>query len=103
MTDLGDAKEVKRAKRQHKNKATIAREELVLILKQQEVRNFIWTLLEDCGINAISFRGEATHETAFNEGARNVGNKLIARLDDAQKHTYMKIYTENRKDVKKDG
>ncbi len=98
MTDLGDAKEVKDATREHKNRETIAQEELALILKQKAVRNFIWTLLEDCGIHAISHRGEQTHETAFNEGARNVGNKLIARLDAARPHTYMKIYTENRKD-----
>ena len=98
MTDLGDPEQVEKAERQHRNRETIAREELVLILEQREVRNFLWTLLEECGIYDISHRGEETHETAFNEGARNVGNKIIAKLDDAIPHTYMKMYTENRKD-----
>ncbi len=101
--DLGDAKEVKKAKRKHKNAETIAREDLALLLTQREVRNFIWTLLELCGINKISFRGEETHGTAFNEGARNVGNQIIALVDDARAHTYMKMYTENRKDEDTNG
>ena len=98
MMNLGDLKQVEKAERQHRNRETIAREELALILQQREVRNFLWTLLEECGIYDISHRGEETHETAFNEGARNVGNKIIEKLDDAVPHTYMKMYTENRKD-----
>ena len=97
MTDLGDPKEVKKEKRKHKNRETIAREELAGILKQRAVRNFLWTLLEDCGIYDLG--GESLHDLAVSKGRRSIGHVLIARIDDAKPHTYMKMYTENdRKD-----
>ncbi len=98
MTDLGDPKQVKKAKRQHKNRETIAREELAVILRQRGVRNFIWTLLEECGIHHILDPSENSRAVGFHDGERNIGNKIIAKVDAAVSNTYMKMYTENRKD-----
>lgn len=96
--DLGDPKQVKKAKRKHRNRQTIAREELALVLKQKAVRNFIWTLLQECGMHYILDPSAETRAVGFHDGERNLGNKIIALIDAAVPHTYMKIYTENRKD-----
>ncbi len=98
MTDLGDPQQVKKAKRKHRNRETIAREELAVVLRQREVRNFIWTLLEECGIYHILDVSENERAVGFHDGERNIGNKIIAKVDAAVPHTYMKMYTENRKD-----
>ena len=97
MTDLGDPKEVKKTKRTARNKETVAREELRALLEQRAFRNFLWTILEDCRISQISYNGDFG-DTAYNEGHRNVGNKLIALIEAASPHSYMRVYTENRKD-----
>ena len=96
MTDLGDPKQVKKAKRKHRNRETIAREELALILQQREVRNFLWTLLIECGIYDLG--GDSLHDLAVSKGTRSIGHKIIDKIDAALPHTYMKMYNENRKD-----
>ena len=98
MTDLGDPKQVKKAKRKHRNRETIARAELALILQQREVRNFLWTLLKECGIHDIVDPAASERAVGWHDGERNIGNKLVVMIDDAVPHMYMKIYTENRKD-----
>ncbi len=98
MPDLGDPKQVKKAKRKHRNRETIAREELAVILRQRQVRNFLWTLLEECGIHSILDPSESSRAVGFHDGERNIGNKIIAKVDAAVPHTYIKMYAENRKD-----
>ena len=98
MTDLGDPTQVEKAGREHRNRETIAREELAVILRQRGVRNFIWTLLEECGIHDIVDPSASSRAVGFHDGERNIGNKIIAKVDAAVPHTYVKMYTENRKD-----
>ena len=98
MTDLGDAKEVKKEKRKHKNRETIAREELKAILDDRRGRNFIWTFLQECAIHHIMDPAASERQVGMHDGERNIGNKIIAKIDDAIPNTYMKIYTENRKE-----
>ena len=98
QVDLGDEKQVKKVRRQRKSKEYIAKEELKALLEMPAFRRFVWTQLTECGTHRISHRGEETHDAAFNEGMRNCGNLLIARIDAATPHSYIKIYGENRKD-----
>ena len=102
MTDFGDEDEVAEATRKLQLQQEVERAELEALLVLPAMRKFVWTLLSECGINNISFSGEDTHTTAFNEGMRNIGNKLIAMLDGVQPHTYMALYTEFRKDEEED-
>ena len=101
MTDLSDPEQVKKADRELRNRKTLAREEMVVILNDRAVRNFIWTLLQECGIHDISDPEAPSRAVGFHDGERNIGNKIIALIDDAVPHTYMKIYTEHRKDEDK--
>lgn len=44
-----------------------------------EGRRWIWWLLGECHVFASSFRADP-HQTAFNEGARNVGLTILAEV-----------------------
>ncbi len=103
MTDYGNEADVAEAERQQRIKAELAREELQNLLSIPAMRSFVWTLLCECGINNNPFCGENTHESAFKTGEQNIGLKLIAMIDGAKPHSYMSIYTENRKDLEDDG
>lgn len=53
---------------------------LMSLLKNKEGRWFIMRLLDATGINANSFTGNS--HTFFNEGKRQVGLELLARIQD---------------------
>lgn len=95
--DVGDEREVKKARRKHKSRETVEREELKALLKLPAARRFIWTVLEDCGIHQLSFSEEETHTAAFLEGRRSIGNAVIKMIDEAIPHTYVDIYREQNK------
>jgi hypothetical protein len=40
-------------------------------------RFLIWKQIKDAGVFRLSYAGELTHETSFNEGRRNAGLKLV--------------------------
>lgn len=98
MTDLGDPKQVKKLKRTVKSQEEIAKDDLRDLLSQKTFRNFIWTMLQNCRIYKISFTEGFPDTGAYNDGHRNVGHKLIALIESAEPHSYMRIYTENWKD-----
>ena len=53
---------------------------LMSLLKNKEGRWFLMRLLDATGINANSFTGNST--TFFNEGKRQVGLELLARIQE---------------------
>jgi hypothetical protein len=59
-------------------------------------RMFVYGLLEDMGVYRISFAGEATHTTAFNEGERNSGNKLVEKVCTLGEEYYILMRNEAR-------
>lgn len=53
-------------------------QDLRYILERPEGRRFIWRLIdEEALVHAQSYSGEATHATAFAEGRRYVGLRLV--------------------------
>jgi hypothetical protein len=62
--------------------AIIEREDLLQFLKTESGRRVLFQIIYvDAGIRGLSFAGEQTHATAFNEGQRNVGQRLLARCE----------------------
>lgn len=49
----------------------------------------MWWVLDVLGfLNGQAYAGEATHQTAFNEGRRQVALELMAELQRADPHAY---------------
>lgn len=51
--------------------------DLQWLMSTQQGRRFMWRLLSMSGVYRLSYAGEQTHETAFAEGARNIGLQLM--------------------------
>jgi hypothetical protein len=80
MSDL-DADEIEFAERQ--KASSLRREEeragLGVVLSTKGGRLTVWRLLDMAGVYRLSFTGDALW-SAFREGERNIGNKLLAEI-----------------------
>lgn len=61
-----------------KRAAKVADDDLSAIMGEQTGRRFIYRILEMAGIYRLSYTGNS--ETFFNEGARNIGLRLLAEI-----------------------
>jgi hypothetical protein len=69
-------------------------EDLREIMASPAGRRLMWRLLDRAGLYRLSHAGEATHQTAFAEGARNFGLALLDELT-AHCHTsYLQMVAE---------
>lgn len=72
------------------------RKEVRAILDNPLTRKWIWRQLAECGIFRISFVPDNQHKTAFNEGARNVGLRMLSDFKTYAPDLYILMEHENR-------
>ena len=86
--DTSDEVQVKKRKTSTQLEQERATAVLARALDSPHMREVIWSILENAGIHRISFAGEETHRTAFNEGRRSIGNDLLAQCLTARPQCY---------------
>lgn len=64
------------------------------MLASYEGRAALYQVLDMAGVYQTSFCGEETHKTAFREGRRDVGLRLIAELVDVAPNSVTTIMQE---------
>lgn len=69
--------------------------DMALLLSTRPGRRFIWGLMSDCGIFRSSFDNSGS-VTAFNEGQRNVGLKVLADVNEAGPEQYLVMLRESQ-------
>jgi hypothetical protein len=62
--------------------------DLKAVMADPAGRRFVWRLLELAGIYRASFAGESTHATAFNEGQRSGGLRMLSEIFSACPGSY---------------
>lgn len=95
--NAGDAKAVREKAKQAKSADSDKKNVLVDLLASREGRLWMRDLLESCHIFQSSFGADAL-KTAFNEGERNVGLKLLSDIMQSCPDKYVEMMKE-----KKDG
>ncbi len=95
--NMHDHKAVQDRSRAVKQKGERADLALKTLMQHADGRLLIWDMLSDCGVFSSSYRGEATHASAFTEGERNVGLKLFLRLMKLCPDHYATMQKENGK------
>lgn len=99
VTAEEDAKPVKDSK---KLKRLQEVEDLREVMSTPAGRRFVHRVLGLCGTFRLSFAGEQTHATAFNEGKRSVGNQLFAEVEAVSPNQFLNMLREAQR-VKKSG
>jgi len=76
------------------------------VLQHAQARQFVWWVLEQCGLFRVSFSGNSS--TFFAEGERNIGLKIVSQLDGVSPTAFPKMMLdmaseeEARKSIGKD-
>lgn len=69
--------------------------DLGLILRDERGRRFMFThIFETCHVRRVSFVSTDTHATAFNEGARAVGEALLEDIRSNHFDAFIKMMEE---------
>lgn len=97
--NAADKKDVKAAAKVGRRTRIQELGDLSYLLQNASGRRFYWRLMEFCGSFELSYTRGDTHETAFREGMRNVGNRLMADLMEAEPEMYIKMKQENFEEV----
>ena len=71
---------VRKKARTLKAKAELQQRLLLQFLSSRDARDWVYEFLAGCHVYATSYVAGDSHATAFAEGERNVGLKLIAQL-----------------------
>lgn len=78
--------------------AVMEKDDLVWLMSNKRGRRVMYRLLERAGVWRSSFHTNAL-QMAFNEGSRNEGLYLFAKLAEACPESYSSMLEEHRKDV----
>ena len=95
MTDTGDPKQVRQKKTKMQLRRERETEELRALLEDKKMRDFLWRLLEQCGVYHTTFTGEGP-STFFNEGKRQIGLWVLEETFASDVSAYALMQTEQR-------
>lgn len=84
-----------------KHKERTNTNDLGFIMSDPRGRRWMMWLMDQCGMDKISFTGNS--ETFFREGARNVGLMLKTRIDEISPDLYITMLQEQIERSKKNG
>lgn len=100
--NAADPKWLGRRKRASERRESRDRDDLRWVMADARGRRFVQRLLASAGVYRLSYvRGDAM-ETAFNEGRRNLGNELLARIELAASEKLAIMMQEARKEEQED-
>lgn len=91
MKNAADPKQVNEAKDKERREANNLADDIHFLMTHKQGQRFIWKVLCECGVYKLSFDSRSGSNTYFNEGARDIGQKIIAMLTDAEPTYYPKL------------
>ena len=64
------------------------------VLRTESGRRVLWSILSQANVFSLSYTGEV-NSTMFNEGKRNVGNELMAHIQQVDVGLFLLMQKEN--------
>lgn len=101
-TGEGDPKDQKLSE-DRKLRQQLQVEDLRFVMSTPAGRRFVHRVLGLCGTFRLSFTGEQTHTTAFNEGKRSLGNQLFAEVEAVSPEAFVDMLREAQRTKKPRG
>lgn len=95
--DASDERQIKDKADKQAIRERQTRQVIADLLSTPAGRNWMWSVLSDCNVFSQTFVPQEADTTAFNEGIRSVGNKLIAQIMQTDPTLYVTMMTEQAK------
>lgn len=95
MTDLSDPKYVEERKASAKQRQRTNDDAFAALLSSPSGRQWLFDFLSTCHVFTTTHRGEAPLTSAFCEGERNIGLRLIADTMRISPASFTKMLEEN--------
>lgn len=97
-TDLrGQERKKAEAEKQQRSAQQVEDDDFKWLMQSTRGRRIVWRLLDQAGVFRISFTQNSV-QTAFNEGGRNYGLKMINRIHALCPELYPALIKENAKE-----
>lgn len=93
-----DEKQVQQAEKRVKKQINQDVADIRWLMSEKQGRRVVWRLLADAGIFSASFVARDASLTAFNEGRRNYGTKLLVTVMKECNKQYLLMVEENSKE-----
>jgi len=98
VKNAADETQVKEAEVKEKYGRDRDLDDIDFVLSTHKGRRFFWRMLSVCGVFKLSFVNDP-YGTAFNEGARSVGNQFLAdAMDEINLQKYFQMANEARQE-----
>lgn len=96
VTDSSDEAQVTKAQKEQEDRDR----DLSYILKEPRGRRWLYELIfATCHVSHLSHVPGDVHSTAFNEGARSIGERVLAEIQSRDFGKYLAMLEENRDDA----
>jgi hypothetical protein len=92
--DASDEKQVQDRKSKLGRQAAADQQVVSNLVSTEPGRSWLYRFLESCHCFSLSFDPESDRISAFREGERNIGNRLLADLVKASPDTYVLMMKE---------
>ena len=103
VRNAGDVQQIRKAEQKSRLRIKEELADIRALIESPVGRRFFWRYLGICGINQESFVPGAPDSTAFNEGKRNIGNRLLSDIMEAKAEAYIQMMQEAKKKEETDG
>lgn len=76
-------------------------EDLKSTLQTKAGRNVLWSIMDQANVFGMSYTGEV-NSTIFNEGMRNMGNRLLIQIQQANPDAFLLMQKEHIERIKEE-
>jgi len=96
MSDLSDPKGVKKSKDKEKQKDLELEDAVKFVMSDKRGRFFLRWLLERTSVGRVShvMEKDASRDSAFYEGMRNIGNVVVSEVENRVPNAYLELLKE---------
>jgi 3-oxoacyl-[acyl-carrier-protein] synthase III len=101
VPNVADPQEVKKSVERALRGRDLELDDFAWVMSNERGRRFVYRYISECGVFKTSFTGNST--TFFNEGARNIGLKIMADINEACPEQYQTMLAEARAREKTQG
>lgn len=95
VRNAANPEQVKNAEMLERHRVDSEIRDMAVVLNSPEGRRLVWRYLEFCSVFKSTFNHSGSI-SAFNEGMRNVGLKLMAELNEASPEAYLIMLKESK-------